>query len=74
MLYGQRNLRLTEVERGAMRAAGRFNAQVMDFIRAHVLPGVTTTELDRLVYTYTRDHGHEPACLGYQGFQAAAPA
>lgn len=68
MLYGQRNLKLSETERDAMRLAGHFNAQLMDFIRPQVKPGVTTGELDTLIYTYTRDHGHEPACLGYQGF------
>lgn len=57
-----------EAERGMLRAAGRFNASVMDFIRPHVQPGVTTAQLDRLVEEYTRDHGHIPACLGYKGY------
>jgi methionyl aminopeptidase len=51
-----------------MRAAGRFNAQVMDFIRPHVKEGISTGELDKLVHEYTLDHGHTPACLGYRGF------
>jgi methionyl aminopeptidase len=57
-----------EKQRNGLRAAGRFNAQLLDFLRPHVQPGVTTGELDRLVYGYTLDHGHRPACLGYQGF------
>ncbi len=57
-----------ERDRMHLREASRFNAQVMDFIRPHVLPGVTTEELDRLVDDYTRSHGHIPACLGYKGF------
>jgi methionyl aminopeptidase len=57
-----------ERERAHLREAGRFNAQVMDFIRPFVKPGVTTQELDRLVDDYTRSHGHIPACLGYKGF------
>jgi methionyl aminopeptidase len=64
----KRSLILTEEEREGMRRAGRFNAQVMDILRPHVVPGVTTLALDRLVYQYTRDHGHTPACLGYQGY------
>ncbi len=68
MLFGQRNLILAEVERDAMRRAGQFNAQVMDFIRPFVKAGVTTDELDRKIHDYTRAHGHELACLGYQGF------
>jgi methionyl aminopeptidase len=56
-----------------MRAAGKFNAQLMDFIRPAVKPGVKTEELDRLVDQYTRDHGHAPACLGYPGDQRPFP-
>lgn len=57
-----------EPQREMLRAAGRFNAQVMDFIRPHVKAGVTTGRLDRLVEEYTRDHGHIPACLGYKDY------
>lgn len=51
-----------------MRAAGRFNAQLLDFVRPYVRPGITTAEIDRLVHEYTLDFGHIPACLGYHGF------
>jgi methionyl aminopeptidase len=51
-----------------MRAAGRFNAQLMDHVRDAIRPGITTGEIDRLVHEYTLDHGHRPATLGYQGF------
>ena len=57
-----------EDEREGLRTAGRFNSQLMDFIRPHVQPGITTIELDRLVYEYTLDHGHTPACLGYKKY------
>ena len=57
-----------EAEREGLRRAGRFNAHLMDFIRPSVVAGITTGELDRLVHEYTLDHGHVPACLGYQGF------
>lgn len=58
---------LNEQERDGMRAAGRFNALLMDQVRAIVRPGVSTSEIDQLVYTFTRDHGHRPATLGYRG-------
>ena len=51
-----------------LRAASRFNAQLMDFLRPHVQPGTTTEALDRLAHEYTLDHGHTPACLGYHGY------
>lgn len=62
-----------EEEREGIRAAGRFNAQLMDFLRPHVKPGATTNELDKLVYEYTLDHGHTPACLGYPGQKKPYP-
>jgi methionyl aminopeptidase len=59
---------LGEEEREGMRRAGRFNAQLMDYLRQFVRPGVSTGELDRLVDRYTREHGHTPACLGYKDY------
>jgi methionyl aminopeptidase len=55
-------------DRDGLRRASRFNAQMMDHIRPYLQPGVTTGEIDRLVYGYTMEHGHTPACLGYQGY------
>ena len=60
-------IRLTEEERDMMRAASRFNAEVLDVVRPHVRPGVKTIEIDRIIHDYTLDHGHIPACLGYPG-------
>jgi methionyl aminopeptidase len=65
---GRSPLYLTEEERQGIREAGRFNAQLMDFIRPHVQPGVTTEAIDRLVEEYTYDHGHRPAAKGYKGY------
>lgn len=64
----QRNLLLNAQQRDCMRKASRFNAQLMDAIRPQVVPGITTLEIDKLVYEYTLDHGHTPACLGYKGY------
>ncbi|SFJ32099.1 type I methionyl aminopeptidase [Planctomicrobium piriforme] len=58
----------TEEERAGLRAAGRFNGRLMDFLREQIRAGVTTNQLDRLADEFTRDHGHVPACLGYNGF------
>ena len=51
-----------------LRAAGKFNAQLMDFLRPHVKEGITTEALDKMAHEYTLDHGHTPACLGYHGY------
>jgi methionyl aminopeptidase len=50
-----------------MRRAGRFAAEMLDMITAHVQPGVTTGELDRICHEYTVDHGAIPAPLNYRG-------
>lgn len=34
----------------------------------HVVPGVTTMELDKIAETFIRDNGAEPGFLGYGGF------
>ena len=64
MLKGKNKLRLDDSGQECMRAAGRFNAELLDFIRPYVSAGVSTGEIDRHVEQYTRDHGHVPAPLG----------
>ena len=51
-----------------MRAAGKFNAQLMDEIRSQIRPGITTEMIDQFVSKYTLDHGHKPATFGYLGY------
>jgi methionyl aminopeptidase len=52
----------------AMRRAGRLAAATLDMITPHVVPGVTTAELDRLCHDFILAHGAVPAPLGYRGF------
>ena len=54
-----------------MRAAGRLSAEVLDALVPHVVPGVTTQEIDDLVYRLMRERGGIPATLGYRGFTAS---
>lgn len=61
-------LYMKEAEQQGLRTASQFNAQLMDFIRPHVVVGVSTAKLDTLIHDFTRDHGHIPACLGYKGY------
>jgi methionyl aminopeptidase len=69
MLLGSNRRRQAEkAKRHGLRAAGRFNAQLMDYIRPFVQPGLATGEIDRLVREYTLAHGHTPATFNYQGF------
>lgn len=63
-----RKLLLGHEGREKMRAAGRFNARLMDEVRKIVAPGVTTAQIDELIQQFTLDHGHSPATLGYMGY------
>lgn len=51
-----------------MRRAGRAAAEVLDALIPHVVPGVTTGELDDIVRTHMIALGGVPATLGYRGF------
>ena len=51
-----------------MRAAGRLAAEILDALAPHVVPGVTTQELDDIVHRMTLDAGGIPATLGYRGY------
>jgi methionyl aminopeptidase len=51
-----------------MRKAGRLAAQILDALVPHVVPGVTTGELDDIVRRMTLDGGGVPATLGYRGY------
>ncbi len=68
MLQPIRELQLSATQRDAMRAAGQFNAELMDHVRGFIRPGITTGEIDRIVHDYTTTAGHTPATLGYLGF------
>ena len=51
-----------------MRVACRLAARAMAEVAAHIAPGVTTDELDRIGHEYLLDHGAYPSTLGYRGF------
>ena len=51
-----------------MRKAGRLAAEILDALVPHVVPGVTTGELDDIVRRMTLDGGAVPATLGYRGY------
>jgi methionyl aminopeptidase len=59
----------TPEEQQKMRFAGRLTADVLDMIAAHVRPGITTEELDRICHDYIVGvQGAIPAPLNYRGF------
>lgn len=51
-----------------IRQSGIINTGVLDLIAKEIHEGMTTGEIDRLVYDYTTEHGATPATLNYEGF------
>jgi len=51
-----------------IRRSAAVNTAVLDMVAAHIREGISTGEIDRLVYDYTVSHGAIPAPLNYEGF------
>ena len=51
-----------------MRQAGRLAAEILDALVPHVVPGVSTEEIDDLVREHMLREGALPATLGYRGY------
>ncbi|MGD7036490.1 type I methionyl aminopeptidase [Methylotuvimicrobium buryatense] len=59
----------TPSEIDKMRVAGKLAAEVLEMIEPHVVPGVTTDELNQICHDYIVDVQHAiPAPLNYHGF------
>lgn len=51
-----------------VRVAGRIAAQALEEVGSHIVPGVTTDELDRIGHEFLLDHDAYPSTLGYRSF------
>ena len=51
-----------------IRLSGVVNTGVLDLIESEIKEGMSTAQIDKLVYDYTVDHGAIPAPLNYEGF------
>ena len=59
----------TESEINKMRVAGKLAAEVLEMIEPHVVPGITTNELDQICHDYiVNEQQAIPAPLNYRGF------
>lgn len=61
----------TEREIAILRKANETVADVLATLAGHVVPGITTGELDALGERLIRESGGTPAFLGYRGYPAA---
>lgn len=67
-LVPRRGLVLTPGQIDGIRKSGVINTALLDLVQEKIHAGMTTNEIDKLVYDYTIAHGATPACLGYEGF------
>ena len=51
-----------------IRESAKINTAVLDEVSKHIHVGMTTQEIDDIVYAFTTSHGAIPAPLNYEGF------
>lgn len=67
-LVPSRKLIKTPEQIEGIRRSGVVNTGVLDLIAQEIKEGMSTAQIDKLVYDYTTDHGAIPAPLNYEGF------
>lgn len=55
----------------AIRKSAELNNAVLDHVSEHISAGISTAQIDRMVYDFTTQRGGIPAPLNYQGFPAS---
>ena len=63
-----RKLLKTKQQIEGIRESGKKNISLLDFIENHVVEGVSTKELDQLIFEKTKDLSGIPADLHYEGY------
>ncbi len=68
VLVPKRSLIKTTEQIEGIRRSGIVNTGILDMLEEKIKEGISTAEIDRLVYDFTIAHGATPAPLGYEGF------
>ena len=63
-----RTLIKTAADIEGIKASAEVNVGALDYVAAHIGPGVTTAQIDAWVYDYCIEHDAIPADLDYEGF------
>lgn len=63
-----RSMLKTPAQIEEIKKSAALNTAVLDHVAKHIHAGMSTAEIDKLVYDYTTEHGGIPAPLGYEGF------
>lgn len=67
-LVPTRKLIKTPEQIEGIRRSGVINTGVLDLVEENIHVGMSTAEIDKMVYDYTVSHGAIPAPLNYEGF------
>lgn len=67
-LVPPRKLIKTPEQIEGIRQSGVVNTGVLDLVEREIRAGMSTEDIDKLVYDYTTSHGAIPAPLNYEGF------
>ena len=67
-LVPSRKLIKTEEQIEGIRRSGVVNSGILDLVGKEIKAGMSTAEIDKLVYDYTISHGAIPAPLNFEGF------
>lgn len=51
-----------------IKKSAEVNTGILDFLEDKVVAGMSTEDIDKMVYKYTVDHGAIPAPLNYEGY------
>lgn len=62
------NILKTPEQIDAIKKSADLNTAVLDHVAKHIRAGMSTADIDKLVFDYTTTHGGIPAPLGYEGF------
>ena len=58
----------TQEQIQGIRKAGELNTAVLDYVADHICEGMSTLQIDKMVYDFTTSHGGVPAPLNYEGY------
>ena len=67
-LVPSRKLIKTPEQIEGIRRSGVINTAVLDLVASEIKAGMSTAEIDKIVYDFTVSHGAIPAPLNYEGF------
>ena len=74
-MYKKQGLRLpmrhmlrTEEQLAGIRESAAINTALLDYLSENIHEGISTAEIDHMVYCFTTDHDAIPAPFNYEGF------